>query len=121
MQEIIGRVTAVAGLDETTARKAIAIVLELIKSEAPAEQTNALFGKLQGAEELAAEAGGSGGLFGAIGGSTVAAFSKLTQAGLTTGQMQDAGKELIQYAKEQAGEDLVNDVINSIPGLGKFV
>ncbi len=121
MQEIIGRVTAVAGLDETTARKAIAIVLELIKSEAPGEQVNALFSKLQGAEELAAEAGGSGGLFGAIGGSTVAAFSKLTQAGLSTGQMQDAGKELIQYAKEQAGEDLVNDVINSIPGLGKFV
>lgn len=121
MRDITGRVSAAAGLDETTARKAIAIVLELIRSEAPGEQVNALFAQLQGAEELAAEAGGSDGLFGAVGGSAVAAFGKLTQAGLSTVQMQEAGKELIHYAKEQAGEDLVNDVIDSIPGLSKFV
>ena len=121
MQDLIARVGSASGIDDDTARKAIAIVLDLIKSEAPDEKVSELFAKMPGAEELAGEAGGSGGLFGALGGSTMAAFSKLTKAGLSTGQMQSAGKALFSYAEEHAGEDLVNEVAKSIPGLAKFV
>jgi len=40
---------------------------------------------------------------------------------MSMGDIQSAGKEVIGYAKENAGEELVGDVIGSISGLGGFV
>jgi hypothetical protein len=121
MQEIIARVAQAAGIDEATARKAAAIVLDLIAHEAPRDKVDALFAALPGADALAAEGSGGGGLFGALGGNLGAAYAKLGQAGLTTGQMRQAGETLLACARETAGDALTDDIVKSIPGLSKLV
>lgn len=121
MQELIGLVANAAGVDDDTARKSVAIILDLIKSEAPDDKVAALFEKMPGAEDLSCEASKSGGIFGALAGNTMTAFSNLTKAGLSTGQIKSAGETVFSYTKEQAGEELATEVAKSIPGLSKFV
>ena len=121
MQEIIDKVAAAAGIDAATARRAAAIVLDLIVREAPADKTRRLFSALPGANDLAKEGAGGGGLFGALGGNLGAAYGKLKDAGLDTDQMRAAGETLLACAREAAGEDAVDDIVKSIPGLAKLV
>ncbi len=123
MEELINRIVASAGVDEELAKKAIAIILQLVKSEGPQDKVAELFAALPGASEIAEEGSDSsgGGLMGAFGGGAMAALGKLQSAGMGMGQIQSAGKEVIGYAKENAGEELVSDVIGSISGLGSFV
>ena len=123
MEELISRIVAATGIDEALAKKAIGIILQLVKSEGPADKVAELFAALPGAAEFAEEYGsnGGGGLMGAFGSGAMAALGKLQSAGMGMGQIQSAGKEVIGYAKEKAGEELVSDVIGSISGLGGFV
>jgi hypothetical protein len=37
------------------------------------------------------------------------------------GEIQGVAQETVEYAKEKGGEDLVNDIVGSIPGLSQFV
>ena len=37
------------------------------------------------------------------------------------GQIQAVTKETVDFAREKAGDDVVNDIVASIPGLGQFV
>ena len=60
--------------------------------------------------------GGFGGMGGAM-----AAMNELTSAGLDMGQVQGVTQEVVGFAKEMAGEDTVNRIVGSIPGLGQFV
>jgi len=123
MEELIGRIVTATGIDEALAKKAIGIILQLVKSEGPEDKVGKLFAALPGASEFADEFGdsGGGGLMGAFGGGTMAALGKLQSAGMSMGDIQSAGKEVIGYAKENAGEELVSDVVGSISGLGGFV
>lgn len=121
MEEIISRVADAAGIDTATARKAIAVMLDLVAKEAPAEKVAPLFSALPGAEALAGEGSGGGGLMGALGGGLMSAYGKLTDAGLDTGQMRQAGETLFAAAREAAGEEAVDDVVKSIPGLANLV
>jgi len=123
MEELVGRIVAATGIEEDLAQKAIGIILQLVKSEGPADKVAELFAALPGAAEIADQYSdsGGGGLMGAFGGGAMAALGKLQSAGMGMGQIQSAGKEVIGYAKENAGEELVSDVIGSISGLGGFV
>lgn len=123
MEELISRIVASAGIDEDLAKKAIGIVLQLVQSEGPSDKVSELFATMPGASEIAEEFGdtGGGGLLGAFGGGTMAALGKLQSSGMSMGQIQSAGKEVIGYAKENAGEELVSDVVGSISGLGSFL
>jgi len=123
MEELIARIVANVGIDEALAKKAIAIILQLVKSEGPQDKVAELFAALPGAEEFAEEHGdsGGGGLMGAFGGGAMAALGKLQSSGMGMGEIQSAGKEVIGYAKENAGEELVSDVVGSISGLSGFV
>jgi hypothetical protein len=121
MQEIIDKVAAAAGIDAATARRAAAIMLDLIIREAPADKTRRLFAALPGANELAKEGAGGGGLFGALGGNLGAAYAKLGKAGLSTDQMRQAGETLLACARETAGDEITDDILESIPGLTKLV
>ena len=46
---------------------------------------------------------------------------QLMSQGLGMGEITSLAKETIGYAKEQAGEDVVDEVVNSVPGLSQFV
>lgn len=128
MDELISRIMAVSGLDESLAKKAIGIILAFLQKEGPAAEIGQLMGALPGAQELAeAEGGAKGGLLGTIGGlmggggGVMALGGQLMGAGLSMGQIQSVSKEMFAVGREQAGEDTMGAIVGAIPGLGQFV
>ena len=126
IDELITRVTAAAGIDETLARKAVGMMLAFLKKEGPAAEVGQLFAAVPGAEALAAEQSGGGGLMGSVmgmmpGGGVMALGSQLMGAGLGMGQIQSVSKTVFAYGKEKAGEDTMGGIVGAIPGLAQFV
>ena len=130
MEELISRIAGAAGIDADLAKKAIAIILHFLNKDGPADQMQQVLAALPGASELIAERAGSaggGGILGALGGmmggsgGAMAALGELTSSGLSMGDVQTVTKELVSYAKEKAGDDVVNDVISKIPGLSQII
>jgi hypothetical protein len=131
MQDLIGRIVTATGLPEDKATRALGIVLNLIQTQGNQNKVQELFDKLPGAAELARDQGGDGagrgggGLLGMLAGGMMggplAAVSKLTSAGLSMDQIKALGTTTLDYAKEQAGAQLVKDVAGSIPGLSGYV
>ena len=56
-----------------------------------------------------------------MGGGAMQVLGKLQGIGLGMGQIQAVTKETVTFAREKAGDDIVNDIIGSIPGLSQFV
>lgn len=129
MQELIDRIVTATGLSPEKTGQALGIMLNLIRSQGNPNKVGELFEKLPGAEELAVKWGGDGaaqgGLLGMLAGGMMggplAAVTKLTAAGLTMDQIKQVGSITLQYAKQQAGEQLVKDVAGSIPGISGYV
>lgn len=122
MDDLISKIMSEIDVDEETATNAVGIVLNLVKNEGnPADSVQQLFKALPGAGELADAHNEGGGLMGSLGGGAMAAFNKLTQAGLNMNQMKSVGAEVLNYAKEKTSEELVDELVNSIPGLSSFV
>jgi hypothetical protein len=113
MQDLIKRLTAVTGLDETRAEEALGIVLTLIRTQGHQQKVDALFERLPGAQELAARGGLMGG--------PLVAMSRLQAAGLSMAQIKSLGSEVLAYAKEKAGDQAVRDAAGSIPGLSAYL
>jgi hypothetical protein len=42
-------------------------------------------------------------------------------AGLSMGQVQSVTREVMAYAREQAGDDAIGEIVGAIPGLSQFV
>ena len=47
--------------------------------------------------------------------------SKLSGAGLDMGQMQGAGREIFQYAKDKVGEERLGQIAAGVPGLAQMM
>lgn len=128
MEELIARVAQAANLDPKLAEKAIGIIVQLIRTQGDATQTQALLDMLPGAAELAdahgAGASSGGGLMGLLGGSMgglMGAAAKLQGAGLSMEQISATGTQVLGFAQEKAGKDLVRQVAASIPGLSAYI
>lgn len=125
MEELISRLVANTGIDKDVAEKAIVIVLKFLNSDGPQDLVPKLFEAFPGASEvLETETGGGGvlgGLAGMMGGGAMQAMTEMTQAGLGMGEVQGVTKEIVAYAKEKAGDELVDEILGQIPGLGQFV
>ncbi|WP_067338980.1 hypothetical protein [Stappia indica] len=133
MDELIGRIAAAAGISEDLARQAIGIILKFLERDGPPDAVAQILATLPGASQLMAEqGGGSGGgllgsLAGKLGGSigggmgAMAALNELTNAGLDMGEVQTVTRELVQVARERAGDDVVDRVVSSIPGLSQVL
>ena len=129
MDELIGRVTAAAGIDAGVAQQAVGQILAFLKKEGPEGPVTEVFSKIPGADEAADAAAGTGsggGLMGGLssmmgGGGLMGLAGKLTGLGLGMGEMQTVGKEVFSYAREKAGEDAVGQIAGSIPGLSQFM
>jgi hypothetical protein len=120
MDELIGRIAASAGVDKAVAEKSVAIILDFLRKEGPADKVQALIDKLPGAEKLLqAEQTGGGGMF-SMGG-IMGTGTRLMSAGLSMGQVQSVTREVIAYAREKAGEAALGEIVGAIPGLSQFV
>jgi hypothetical protein len=121
MDELIGRLVAKVGVDQTTAEKAVGIILQFLLKEGPADKVRALISKLPGADaalQAAPPDTNAGGMFSS---GVMAAGTRMMAAGLSMGQVQAVTRETIAYAREKAGEDAVGEIVGAIPGLGQFV
>jgi len=134
MENLIADVAAGAGVAPDVARKAVALILDFLKREAPEEAMNTLFDKAPAFRAVAATAstGGEGlgttlrGLMGtgagAMGGGGLMALGgDLMNLGLSMDQVQDVGRKVFAYAREKGGDELVGEISAAIPGLSQFV
>ena len=128
MDELIERITAAVGIDAEVAQQAVGMILGFLKEEGPEDQVASMMGALPGAEDLinAAAGGGGGGLLGgamaALGGGGVMGLGqKLMSAGLGMGEIGGVAKETVAFAKEKAGDEAIDAIVESIPGLGQFI
>ena len=126
MEELIARITSVAGIDEGLAQKAIGIILGFLKKEGPAAEVEQMMAAMPGAEALIPAAPASGGVMGMVGGmmgggGVMALGGQLMGAGLSMGQIQSVSKEMFAFGREKAGEDAMGAIVGAVPGLGQFV
>ena len=124
MEELVKRIAAATGLDEGTARQAVGIILGFLKSNAPAGPVGDLIRAIPGADAAVAEHGsesGGGGLMAGFGGGLMALAGKLSGAGLDMSQMQGAGKEFFQYAKDKVGEERLGEIAAGVPDLAGMI
>ena len=123
MDELVARLVAKLGVDQTAAEKAVGIIFEFLLKEGPPDKVKALIDRLPGAAELMEAQGGvdaSGGGGFALGG-IMGAGTKMMSAGLSMAQVQGVTRETIAYARETAGEDAIGEIVGAIPGLSQFV
>lgn len=126
MEELIGRVTAAAGIPAVQAERAINLVFAFLKKEAPEPFTE--LEHYMPEAEAAAAAGAAdkpdgGGLMGMMsgGGGLMGLAGRLTGIGLGTSEMSTVGKEIFAFAREKAGDERVDEVAAAIPGLSQFI
>ena len=122
MDELIARLVANVGVDQAAAEKSVAIMLEFLRKDGPPDKVQALIDRLPGAEQLMQAQEGldaGGGMF-ALGG-IMGVGTKMMAAGLSMGQVQGLARETLAYAREQAGEDTVGEIVGAIPGLSQFI
>jgi hypothetical protein len=126
MEELISRIVTNVGIDDPKAHDAVRIILSFLYQQGDREKVVALASKIPGAGEYIEEtddesSAALGGLGGLMGGGAMAVLGKLQAIGLGMGEIQGVTKETVAFAREKAGDDIVNDIVGSIPGLSQFV
>ena len=122
MDELVDRIVARVGVDRTVAENSVGIIFDFLSKEGPTEKVQALLDRLPGANAAmaAAREGDTGGMFGGMGG-IMGVGSRLMSAGLGMGEIQGVTRELIAYAREQAGDEAVGEIVAAVPGLSQFI
>jgi hypothetical protein len=122
MDELVSRIVSNVGIDRSVATKAVGIMLDFLATEGPADKAQTLLARLPGATEAveAARAEGGGGFFGGMGG-IMGVGSRLMSAGLGMGEIQGVARQVIAYAREKAGDEDIDAVMDSIPGARTFL
>lgn len=135
MEELIQRIVSNVGIDSELAKTAIGMIFNMFQKNGDAGAVASLMNALPGAGDLASAAagatsgggGGLGGMLGAaagmLGGGSPAMelVGQLTGAGLSIDQAKGVGSELMNFATEKAGGDVVAQVASSIPGLDQLL
>ena len=140
MHPLIERVTGSLGLSPEVAEQAIGMILKFIREQGPDGPVASLLSAIPGAEGLIGSAGDSdnsgdsgdsgggllGGLMGAAsaftgGGGALALGQKLMGLGLSMDQARGVADETLTYAREEAGDGVVDQVLDGIPGLKQLL
>ena len=120
MDELIALLVAKVGISPDVAEKAVVIIFEFLQKEGPPDKVKALLDRMPGAEAfMQAHPSTGGGMF-AMGG-LMGAGTKMMAAGLSMGQVQGVTREVIAFAREKAGDDVIGEVVGAIPGLSQFI
>ena len=129
MNDLVSRIADNVGLDPATAEKAIGMMLGFLQREASDGPVAKMIEAIPGASELVAkfngEGAGGGGLLGGLmsampGGGVMALGQQLMAQGLGMGEITGLARETIAVAREHAGDEVVDQVVASVPGLSQF-
>jgi hypothetical protein len=122
MDELVGRIVGTVGIERPVAERAVGIILDFLATEGPADKVQALIERLPGAAEAidATRADGGGAAFGGMGG-VMGVGSRLMSAGLGMSEIKGVTHELMAYAREKAGDEDLNGIVDAIPGLSQFI
>jgi len=137
IEDLVDLAATHAGLSHAQAEMALSAALFLIRKHGDADKVSDLFAAIPGCDAMA-EAGSamaqnkSGGLMAGLmskaGGSSGAAMSdamamnqQLTRQGVTVSDMQRILPLSMTWVQGQTGQDLLRDVLASIPGLGPLL
>ena len=130
MNELVTRVADAVGIEPALAEKAIGMMLGFLQREAADGPVAKMIESIPGAVELVAKYNGEGtggggmlgGLMSAIGGGGVMGLGQqLMGEGLGMSEITGLAKETIAVAREHAGDETVDEVVSSVPGLGQFI
>ena len=135
MEQIIASIAAKVGIGEDVARQGVGIMLNFLMKEGDAGVVGQMVSKIPGADDLLAAhtadegggGGGGGGLMGSLagamggGGGIMGLAGQLQGIGLDMGEIQGMAKEFAEGAREVAGDDAVNAVAATVPGLDQFM
>lgn len=118
MEEFLSRIASDGGIDPALADKAVGMMLGFLQLEAVDGPVARMIEAIPGASELVAkyhgeDPEGEGGLMG-LG-------QQLMSEGLSMANIAGLANETIAFAKEHAGQEVVDEVLNSVPGLPQFV
>ncbi|MCM2294181.1 hypothetical protein NAC44_17785 [Allorhizobium sp. BGMRC 0089] len=128
MSELVTRIADNVGITPDQAEKALGMMLTFLEKEGDEAAVSRMIAAMPGAPELLAQGksgakGGGllGGLMSAMGGGIMALGQQLMSLGLGMGEISALAKETMAVAREHAGNDVVDEVVASVPGLGQFV
>ena len=117
MEELVKRLMAVANIDVPTAERVVQIELAFLKDQGNEEKVAELLRRIPGGEMVETPDEGSfGGMMGAM-----AALASLQSEGLDVAEVRAVTKEVIGFARQHAGAELVDDVVRSVPFLSQIV
>ena len=130
MQDFIKMAAGQLGVGEDSVQNATGGLLGLLKDQADNGDVQELFSKLPGAEALAGGAGSdggggllgglAGGLGGALGGKlgdVAGMLGALQGSGLNSDQLGSLVSMLVDYARQNAGDGLVEKLLSQVPAL----
>ncbi|MGX5665386.1 hypothetical protein G6N76_07855 [Rhizobium daejeonense] len=129
MNELVTRIADKVGIEPETAEKAVGMMLGFLQREAADGPVAKMIEAIPGAMDLVAKYNGEGegkgllgGLMSAIGGGGIMGLGQQLMAqGLGMGEITTLAKETIVVAREYAGDEAVDEVVASVPGLSQFV
>lgn len=124
MNDIIRQIAEATGIQPSVAEKALGLMLGFLEKEGEDGPVQKMLAAIPGAQELISQYGGDGSggfLSGLAGGGIMGLGQQLMSQGLGMGEITTLAKQTIALAKQYAGEELVDEVVASIPGLGQFV
>ena len=135
MDQIVTAISQKLGIPEAVVRSGLTVVLNFLKQKAGGTEFGALLNMIPGASDLAnapaPDAGGGGNFLGNLIGSVSSMFggqsadigkavAGLENAGIKTEQIAPFVQTFVGEAKKIAGEDTVNKVLASVPGLANL-
>ncbi|MFL5016679.1 MAG: hypothetical protein ACJ8EW_10920 [Rhizobium sp.] len=130
MNEIVTQIADRVGIAPDLAEKALGMMLGFLQREAADGPVAKMIEAIPGGSDLVAQFNGEGasggGLLGGLmsslgGGGIMGLGQQLMGEGLGMGEITSLAKETIAIAKQYAGEEVVDEVVASVPGLSQFV
>ena len=120
MDELVGRLAVMAGIDSAVAEKTLGIMLGFLRSEGPTDKVQALIDTIPGAEAAIAASERGAGLYRLMGGGLMAVGSRLMALGLGISEIQNIARELFRFGRDKLGAENMSEIISGTPGLSQF-